>query len=210
MNYDTLGYLLAGAALGLGSGLAPGPLLTLVVTQTLRHGPREGIKVAMSPLLTDAPVLVAAILALSWIQAYPAPMGIISILGALVVAFYGYDCFKIGDADSTPSDINPQSIKKGLLANFTNPHMYIFWITVGAPTTVRAHEEGLLAPAGFLFGFYVCLVGAKIILAMLTGRFTSFLSSRGYILLMRFLGAVLFGFALVLFRDGLRFLGVLG
>jgi threonine/homoserine/homoserine lactone efflux protein len=48
-------------------------LLTLVLTQTLRHGPREGIKVAFSPLLTDGPVLVASILALSWIQAYPAP-----------------------------------------------------------------------------------------------------------------------------------------
>ncbi|MGX9367447.1 LysE family transporter [Desulfoplanes sp. PS50] len=210
MISETFGYLLAGAALGLGSGLAPGPLLTLVLTQTLRHGPREGIKVALSPLLTDGPVLVASILALSWIQAYPAPMGIISLVGSLVVAFYGYDCFKIRSKATEPTEIRPRSLKKGLLANLTNPHMYLFWITVGAPTTVRAHATGLLGSAGFLLGFYACLVGSKILLALLTGRFTAFLSSRGYLFLMRFLGLVLFGFALILFRDGLVLLGVWG
>jgi threonine/homoserine/homoserine lactone efflux protein len=117
-------------------------LLTLVLTQTLRHGPREGIKVAFSPLLTDGPVLVASILALSWIQTYPAPMGVISLIGSLVVAFYGYDCFRIRGKETEPVPVSPRSLKKGLLANLTNPHMYLFWITVGAPTTVRAHETG--------------------------------------------------------------------
>ena len=210
MTYDTSGYLLAGATLGLGSGLAPGPLLTLVLTQTLRHGPREGIKVALSPLLTDAPILAGVLLALSWIRDFPTPMGIISIVGALVVAFFGYDCFKVRDTDTTPADVRPESLKKGLLANFTNPHVYIFWITVGGPTTVRAYNTGLMAPAGFLLGFYACLVGAKIALALLTNRFASFLSSTGYIRLMRLLGLALFAFALVLFRDGLRFLGFWG
>jgi threonine/homoserine/homoserine lactone efflux protein len=88
--------------------------------------------------------------------------------------------------------------------------MYLFWITVGAPTTVRAHETGFLGSAGFLLGFYVCLVGSKIVLALLAGRFTGFLSSRGYLLVMRFLGLILFGFALILFRDGLVFLGIWG
>ncbi len=210
MTNTTLGYIGAGAALGLGSGLAPGPLLTLVISQTLRHGPREGAKVALSPLLTDAPILIGSVLALSWIQAFSTPMGIISILGALVIAFFGYDCFRIQGTERVTKDIRPQSLKKGLLANLANPHVYIFWITVGAPTTVRAYGSGWPAPAGFLFCFYLCLVGSKIAVALLTGRFSTFLSSRGYLLVMRFLGLILFTFALILFRDGLQFLGILG
>ena len=45
---------------------------------------------------------------------------------------------------------------------------------------------------------------------LLTGRFPSFPSSRAYTLLMRFLGMILVCFALILFRDGLRFLGIWG
>jgi threonine/homoserine/homoserine lactone efflux protein len=47
--------VLSGAALGLSAGVTPGPLLALVIAQTLTHGPREGGKVALAPLLTDAP-----------------------------------------------------------------------------------------------------------------------------------------------------------
>ncbi|MGD0905110.1 MAG: hypothetical protein ABR924_19595 [Terracidiphilus sp.] len=48
--------LVSGVLLGLFCGLAPGPLLALVLAQTLRHGAREGRKIALSPLVTDAPV----------------------------------------------------------------------------------------------------------------------------------------------------------
>ena len=51
----------SGAFLGLSCGLAPGPLLALLLAQTLRHGPGEGCKVALAPLFTDAPIIVATL-----------------------------------------------------------------------------------------------------------------------------------------------------
>ena len=51
---------LFGVVFGLAAGLMPGPLLALVIQQTLRHGPGEGIKVAAAPLLTDLPIVAAA------------------------------------------------------------------------------------------------------------------------------------------------------
>lgn len=56
--------LLAGLLLGLAAGLAPGPMLALTVTQSLRHGARAGLRVAMAPLLTDLPIIAAMLLAL--------------------------------------------------------------------------------------------------------------------------------------------------
>ena len=53
---------LAGAAFGLSAGITPGPLLALVIAQTLAHGPREGGKVALAPLLTDSPIILGALL----------------------------------------------------------------------------------------------------------------------------------------------------
>ena len=44
--------LLAGGALGLAAGFAPGPLLTMVISQTISHGFREGVKTAFSPIIS--------------------------------------------------------------------------------------------------------------------------------------------------------------
>ena len=43
--------LASGMLLGFSAGLSPGPMLTLVLAQTLRHGSREGCKIALTPLL---------------------------------------------------------------------------------------------------------------------------------------------------------------
>ncbi|WP_031481724.1 LysE family transporter [Maridesulfovibrio frigidus] len=207
MNADALGYMAAGAALGLGAGMTPGPLLTLVLSQTLSHGFKEGAKVAFAPLLTDLPILLMSILAMSWMKAHPSMMGVISIVGAIVVALFGYDCFKTRAINLPGMNIKPGSLKKGVLANYMNPHVYIFWATVGAPTVLASSDSGMLAPILFLLGFYVCIIGSKISVAYLAGKFRSLLSSRTYLIIMRVLGLALFTFALFLLRDGLRFLG---
>ncbi len=209
MNSDAFGYMAAGAALGLGAGLTPGPLLTLVLTQTFSHGTKEGAKVAFTPLLTDGPILCASLLAMSWMKTHPSVMGFISIVGAFVVTMFGYDCFKTRAIVIPEMNIKPGSIKKGLLTNYMNPHVYIFWATVGGPSTVLAADSGMLAPSLFVSGFFVSIIGAKITVAYLAGRFRALLSSRIYLIIMRVLGLALFTFALFLLRDGLRFLNII-
>jgi threonine/homoserine/homoserine lactone efflux protein len=56
--------LLLGLSLGLGAGLAPGPLLVLVVEATLRRGFAAGTRVAAAPLISDAPIVVLCALVL--------------------------------------------------------------------------------------------------------------------------------------------------
>lgn len=51
----TLDFLFLGIALGLSAGLSPGPLQAIVISETLLKGKKEGIKVALAPLLTDLP-----------------------------------------------------------------------------------------------------------------------------------------------------------
>lgn len=207
---DIPAFFAAGAALGASAGFSPGPLLTLVMAQTLAHGPREGVKVAMAPFLTDVPMLVASLLALSFVRDRPAILGLLSLAGAAVVVFYGLECLRARPMALPDIRLSPGSLKKGVIANFTNPHPYVFWATVGAPATLAAARSpgGLAASAAFLVGFYLCLVGAKVCAALLTGRFRAFLGSRGYALLMRLLGLALFVFAALFVRDAGRFFGL--
>jgi hypothetical protein len=48
-------FLTIGIILGLSAGFAPGPLLTLVISETLQHNINSGVKVALAPIITDLP-----------------------------------------------------------------------------------------------------------------------------------------------------------
>ena len=79
--------------------------------------------------------------------------------------------------------------------------------TLSAPKLIEAAHDSWMTAAAFITGLYVCLVGAKILVAFLVGRSRAFLKSRGYVYVNRILGAVLTCFSIFFFRDGMRFLG---
>jgi len=50
-------FLTIGIMLGTSAGFAPGPLLTLVISESLQHGVKSGAKVALAPIITDLPII---------------------------------------------------------------------------------------------------------------------------------------------------------
>lgn len=193
--------LTAGVLLGLSAGLTPGPMLTLVIFQTLRHNVREGMKVALSPLFSDLPIIVLTLWALSHLAGFERIMGILSLVGGLYVLYLAWECFQSGEIDTTPVDARPNSLRKGVILNLLNPAPYLFWATVGGPLIIQQKDARMAAAGLFLVSFYALLVGSKLSLAWLTGRTRRFLSSRGYVWLMRSLGLLLVGFAVLLFKG---------
>jgi threonine/homoserine/homoserine lactone efflux protein len=204
-----LSYLTMGTLLGLSAGFAPGPLLTLVISETLHYGMRAGVKVALAPILTDLPIISLTLVILANLSGFETALGVISFLGAVFVSYMGYESFRTKGMDIRPDVSVSHSFKKGVTVNFLNPHPYLFWLSVGTPLILKAVEEGFPSAVTFILSFYIFLVGSKIMLAVIIGRSRAFLKGRIYIFIMRFLGLALFFFAVVLFRDGLRFLGVI-
>ena len=68
-------------------------------------------------------------------------------------------------------------------------------------------EHGLTAAAGFMGGFYVMLVGSKLMLALTVAQSRRFLNSRTYLYILRGLGVLLGLFAAWLIWDGLTLIG---
>jgi len=201
-----LSFLISGIIFGLSSGLIPGPLLTLVISETLKHGIREGIKISIVPLLSDLPIVLVTILILTRLSDIRPALGIISILGAIFLVYLAVESlsFKGSDIDT---ETKPQSLKKGLITNLLNPNPYIFWLSIGAPTTVKAMDIGLLSASLFILSFYFSLVGSKIMVAFVTGRSRHFLKSRNFIYTIRVLGLVLLIFAALFLKNGLGYFG---
>jgi threonine/homoserine/homoserine lactone efflux protein len=202
-------YLSSGTLLGLASGLAPGPLLVLVVSETLRHDIRAGIKVAIAPLITDVPIIVVSLMVLNRLAHFKTILGGVSILGGLFILYLGYDSIKTKGLEFSLSPISRNSFKKGIITNALNPHPYIFYMTVGAPIIFKAINQNFFSALSFIGSFLLFLVGSKVILAVVAERSRAFLKGPFYIGLMRILGGLLFFFSIMLFRDGLKLLGLI-
>ncbi len=199
--------LTKGTLLGLFAGLAPGPLLALVVSETVRHDVRSGIKVALAPLLTDVPIVLLALFAAGTLGSVDAVLGGISLVGGCFVVYLGIDGLRTQGIEVEAAAELSRSLLKGVLVNALSPHPYLFWFSVGAPTAIAAYREGFAGAVAFVGSFYVLLVGSKVTVAVLTGRSRGWLAGRAYKTVMRVLGLLLIVFAVFLFRDGARLLG---
>lgn len=206
LNLPTLQFLVLGSFLGLTAGISPGPLITLVITQTIKHNRVEGIKVAISPLITDLPIILATVLIFSKIAQFNTVLGIISIAGGVFVAYLGYESSTTEGLILENQDIKAQSLKKGVLANFLNPNPYLFWATIGTPYAFKAFEINMLAVVLFFVSFYGMLIGSKVTIVFIIARTREYIKQRSYILIMKLLGIALFIFSILFFYEGIKYL----
>ncbi len=198
--------MISGIVLGLSAGFSPGPLTALVISQALQYGAREGLKVALAPFISDMPIILLSIFALTRLQNFQTILGVISFVGALFVAYLAYSSFKAKQIDVDIKNVQPRSLGKGTLVNFFSPHPYLFWLTIGAPNVVEAWSRSPLVAVGFLVCFYSCLVGGKMLLAVMAARSKQLLTGKAYVYVMRVLGVLLLAFAFLLMRDSINYL----
>jgi threonine/homoserine/homoserine lactone efflux protein len=204
-----LTFLTTGIILGLSAGFAPGPILALVISETLNHDKRAGIKVALAPIITDLPIIVLTLFIFSKLSEFHTILGVISILGGCFILYLGFESIRTRGMDIGSDNDTPRPLQKGIIVNLLSPHPYLFWFSVGGPLTVKAMQHNIIAAATFIVSFYVLLVGSKIVIAIAVGKSKSFLTDKTYIYTMRFLGTMLVLMALFLFQDGIKLIGVI-
>lgn len=201
--------LISGIVLGLSGGITPGPLLGLVISQTLRYGQKEGMKIAIVPVITDFPIIGITLLLLSRLSNYQMVLGIISLLGGLFIFYLGYESIRFKEIDVDLKQTKPQSFRKGIVVNLLNPNLYLFWISVGAPTVLQTRNINLFAPILFVVSLYVFLIGSKCTIVILIEKSRHLLKSKYFMMMNKTLGILLWVLAVILIREGLGYLGVL-
>jgi threonine/homoserine/homoserine lactone efflux protein len=203
-------YLIAAVVFGLSGGLSPGPLLTLVVSETLARGRNAGLAVSLSPLITDGPAIAVSVFLLGRIESSDSALGALSLAGGALLVSYGIAGLRGAKVAVEETDVDRKawaSLAKGISVNFLNPNPYLFWLTIGTPILLEAHSVGWAASIGFLLVFYTYLVGSKCVLAVLVAQSRSVLRGRAYIWINRFLAVALLFFAAVFIRKGILLLG---
>jgi threonine/homoserine/homoserine lactone efflux protein len=206
---ESLPFLISGVLFGLSAGILPGPLLTLVISETVKHNKKEGILVASAPVLTDLPIILLSVFVLAELSNSHLVLGILSIAGALFIGYLAYESITIKGVELNLENIKTQSLRKGVITNLLSPYPYLFWISIGAPNIIKGYKINLLSVIFFILGFYLLLVGSKVIVALIVDRSKSFLKSSAYIYIIRTLGLILLIFAALYIRDALKIFGVI-
>lgn len=202
-------FLALGAFLGLSAGLSPGPLLAVTISESLQHGKWEGIKVAVSPLITDLPIVLGVLFVLSHLASFNFVIGLIAFFGAAYLIYSGIESLKIKPGSF---EINPEkkdALKRGVIVNFGNPHPYVFWLSIGGPIIFKSLSVHIWATILFIFGFYSLLVGSKVAVALIVERSRSFIKSKYYTSIVHVLGIAQILFGLTFIEMGLNTLGII-
>ncbi|GAA3462965.1 LysE family translocator [Saccharothrix longispora] len=172
---DSLGL---GLTLGLAASISPGPLLVLVVTSALRSGWRAGAAAACAPLLSDAVVVATTLLLLDRLP--PSALGVLGVVGAVFVVWSGVRTVREARSATLGATGEPLAFRRAVLVNVLSPHPWVAWATALGPLTVTTWRASSGAAVALLVGFYLTLVGGKVVIALLVARGRRRLGDTGY------------------------------
>jgi len=187
--------LISGAGLGLTAGLSPGPLMTLIVAESLRGGWPAGFRVSMAPLVTDSVLVTLALL----VAAPLPPWGVsaISVVGGGIILWMAWGTIRSAATASSRvagggGTVAAGSLWKGIATNIMNPQAFLFWLTVGGPILRDAYlASGWSGPVLFMAPFFVVMITIDLILAFGVSRGRHFLQGAGYVWALRGAGVLL-------------------
>ena len=205
--YPVNEFLISGLLLGFAAGISPGPLLAMTISESLQHGSRAGIRVAVSPFITDLLIVSVILLLLLKFENYDQVIAMISLAGSIYLVYLGISSIRTKSIELNIEAGKSDSLKKGIIVNFFSPHPYLFWIAIGGPILFNALDVSIFSSVLFVAGFYALLVGSKMLIAMLVGRSRTFIRSNSYLYTIRSLGIVYLFFAFYFLRQGIELLG---
>jgi threonine/homoserine/homoserine lactone efflux protein len=169
-------YLIFGAVVAFAAAVQPGPFQAYLISRALSVGWRRTLPAALSPLVSDGPVIVVVLLVLSRMP-HAAIEGLRCAGGVLllVLAVRALRTWRRFDnavaASAAPSA--GRSVLAGALVNILNPGPWLGWSLVLGPMLVKGWREAPSHGIALIAGFYATMV------ASLTAIIVAFGAARG-------------------------------
>ncbi len=154
-----LTYLIWGIGYGFAAAMQPGQFQAYLIAQTLRQGWRKTLPMIFAPLLSDAPVIVIVLLALSrlpvwWLQ-------VLRFAGGLFALYLAAGTFRalrdFQPVQESPPSGNRLNLFRAVLVNLLNPGPYLFWSLVTGPLLLAGFYVTIMVT---LAGFIMLLSGS--------------------------------------------------
>ncbi len=156
-------FILPAISFGISATTVPGPLIAYLINITLTQGWRKAMLIVLSPMITDAPIIILMTFILG--QLPNEVLRLIQLGGGLLLFYIAYGAwqqYRSGKTLETMVDesdiVTEQSWQKilatGVMMNYLSPGPYLFWATINGPLLVSALELSIAHAIAFLVAFY--------------------------------------------------------
>ncbi len=155
-------YLALGLSYGFACAVQPGPLLTFLISQTLRKGWRSTLPAALSPLLSDGPIALLALLVLGNVPARFVQW--LRLPGGVFVLYLAWGAWvawrRWNSPDLHAGELKGFTVLKAAAVNLLNPNPYLGWSLVLGPLLLKGWGEAPGCGIALLAGFYGAMVAS--------------------------------------------------
>lgn len=205
-----LSFFLQGAGFGLAAAAQPGPFMAYLISRTLANGWRRTLPAALAPLISDGPIIVVMVLALTRLpDSFRVVLHLASGAFILYLARGAYLSWRRFQPALLSADQGRRrSVLHAALMNMLGPGPYLFWSLVTGPVLVQGWRAGPPNAVAFLAGFYGVMVGCLAGIIIIFGT-TQRLGPQVSRALLGISAAALAVFGVIQLWRGLALLGVL-
>lgn len=148
-----------GMLLGMGAAIPIGPVNLEIIRRNLKFGTPYGVVTGLGACSADLTYLALLSLGALVLLQYPLALRIIGLIGAGVLAWFGFSALRAGNSsESIKTEIRPSLIRYGIdgyIITLINPFTILFWASISSQISVAAlsqHNAAFLAGMGVLIG----------------------------------------------------------
>jgi threonine/homoserine/homoserine lactone efflux protein len=165
-------YVIAGVTYAFAAAVQPGPFQAFLMARTLSAGWRRTLPAALSPLLSDGPIILLVLLVLSRVPDRFSQA--LRIVGGLFVLYLAAGAFRswrnYGTGPSTQTGATRRTVVEAAFVNLLNPNPYLSWSLVLGPLLLKGWRESPRHGLALIISFYATMVVTLAGLIALFGR----------------------------------------
>jgi threonine/homoserine/homoserine lactone efflux protein len=151
--------IFAGAfVVGLSGAMAPGPVLTVTISETLKRGFRAGPLIVLGHAILEIILLLLIIAGLGPFFQHPVVTTIFLSAGGAVLLWMGVRMI-VTNKQTTEDALNAKGadspygpVLAGVVLSISNPFWIIWWVTVGMGFVTQSLQFGIAGLLSFYFG----------------------------------------------------------
>jgi threonine/homoserine/homoserine lactone efflux protein len=155
-----LEHVFIGGGLAFAAAVQPGPLQAYLLSRVAAIGWRQTLPAAFSPLLSDGPIALLALLVLGRLSLEM--QSILRAAGGLLLLFLAWKAFQQWRRRKIVSQVQggkvPRTLLEAALVNVLNPNPYLGWALILGPVVIAAWREAPSAGVAVVVAFYATMV----------------------------------------------------
>ncbi|MBD3179169.1 MAG: hypothetical protein GF417_05970 [Candidatus Latescibacteria bacterium] len=160
LNLNLLKYIGIGSSLAFAAAVQPGPLQAYLLNRVTFIGWRRTLPASFSPLLSDGPIALVALLILGRLS--PSMQAVLRVAGGILLLYLGWSAFQQWRKGSTEQLMRkkkvPRTFLEAALVNLLNPNPYLGWSLILGPVVITAWRESPGLGIAVVVAFYITMI----------------------------------------------------